>query len=485
MLLAFTLAACVRPGIGGYGRLMLAASEIIPGRYRDPRLVARGGMGEVYRASDTLLDRKVAVKVLDERYATDENVRLRFTREALMAARLSSEPGIVRIFDVGETDGRPFIVMEYLPGGSLDDELRRGGARPPAQVLAWLHDAAEALDYAHAQGIVHRDVKPANLLLDEAGRVHVADFGVASAASLDSLTQTGMVIGTAGYLSPEQAEGRGASPASDRYALGIVAFQLLAGSRPFERTNAAAEAAAHVQSPVPPITGRRPLLPPELDGVFERALAKDPAARYPTNRAFVAALRVVFDPTTTASPRTPTPVALPLKRRRRLLVPLLAAALALVTGAAAAYLLVRSESRQVIRVTVTKPGTTKTVKATPAPPSTSTSSSTSTSTFTTTVTTTTTPGTTSGGVTRQPAAADGYAKMQAGDYNAALPLLEQAAHDLQGTHSLSEAYNDYNLALTLVKLRGCSAQVLQLLDSSQAIQGRRAPIDELRANCAR
>ena len=464
---------------------MLAATEIIPGRYSDPRLVARGGMGEVYRASDTVLDRTVAVKILDERYATDENVRLRFTREALMAAQLSSEPGIVRIFDVGETDGRPFIVMEYLPGGSLDDELRRGGPRPPAQVLAWLDDAAEALDYAHAQGIVHRDVKPANLLLDEAGRVHVADFGVASAASLDSLTQTGMVIGTAGYLSPEQAEGRGASPASDRYALGIVGFQLFAGSRPFERTNAAAEAAAHVQSPVPPITARRPVLPPELDGVFERALAKDPAARFPTNRAFVAALRAVFDRATATSPRTPTPVAVPLTRRRRLLVPLLAA-LALATGAAAAYLLVRSESRQVIRVTVTKPGTTQTVKATPAPPpATSTSSSTSTSTLTTTVTTSTTPATTSGGVPRQSAAADGYAKIQAGDYNAALPLLEQAARDLQGTHSLSEAYNDYNLALTLVKLRGCSARVLQLLDTSQAIQGRRAPIDELRANCAR
>ncbi len=138
-----------------------------------------------------------------------------------------------------------------------------------------------------------------------------------------------------------------------------------------------------------------------------------------------------------------------------------------------------------IRVTVTKPATTETVKATPVPPrSTSTASSTSTSTFTPTVTTTTTPGTATGGVTRQSAAADGYAKIQAGDYNAALPLLEQAARELKGTHSLSEAYNDYNLALTLVKLRGCSAQVLQLLDMSQAIQGRRTPIDELRANCA-
>jgi serine/threonine-protein kinase len=467
---------------------MPAATDIIPARYRDPRLVARGGMGEVYRASDTLLDRTVAVKLLDERYATDENVRLRFTREALMAAGLSSEPGIVKIFDVAEIDGRPFIVMEYLPGGSLDDELRRGGARPPAQVLGWLHDAAEALDFAHAQGIVHRDVKPANLLLDEAGRVHVADFGVASAASLGSLTQTGMVIGTAGYLSPEQAEGRGASAASDRYALGIVAFQLLAGSRPFERTNAIAEAGAHVQSPVPSITGLRPALPAELDGIFERALSKNPAARYPTNRAFVAALRLAFDHATAPSPRA-APVALLPKRRRWLFVPLFAA-LVLAAGAAAAYLVARSERgnarAQVIRVTVTKPGTTETVKATPAPTpaSTTSSSSTLTSTSTTTTTTiTTTPGTTRGGVTSQSAAADGYAKIKAGDYTAALPLLEQAARDLQGTHSLSEAYNDYNLALTLVKLRGCDAQVLQLLDTSQAIQGRRAPIDSLRASC--
>src|ERR671935_687213 len=203
---------------------MAVETTILPPRYRSPKLVARGGMGEIYRATDDTLGRAVAVKLLSERYARDQPVRQRFTREALAAARLSGEAHIVTIFDVGEWNDRPFIVMEYLGGGSLDDRLQAQGAVDPGEALGWLEQAAAALDAAHANGVVHRDVKPGNLLLDRTGDVHVADFGIASAAGLDALTLTGTVLGTAGYLAPEQAQGERATPASDRYALAVVAY---------------------------------------------------------------------------------------------------------------------------------------------------------------------------------------------------------------------------------------------------------------------
>ena len=169
--------------------------DVLPERYRGPRRIGRGGMGDIYRATDEMLGRAVAIKVLAERYAGDESVRERFTREALAAARLSGRPNIVTIFDVGEGDGQPFIVMEYLGGGSLDDRLREGPVSP-GQAVAWLRQAANALDAAHAEGVVHRDVKPGNLLLDRDATLHVADFGIASAAGMDSMTKTGTVIGT-------------------------------------------------------------------------------------------------------------------------------------------------------------------------------------------------------------------------------------------------------------------------------------------------
>src|SRR5437588_14390 len=250
-------------------------------------------MGDIYRATDSLLGRAVAIKVLADRYAQDEAVRRRFTREALAAARLSGNANIVTIFDVGEHNERPYIVMEYLGGGSLDDVLRQGGAQAPEQVSAWLEQTGRALDAAHAEGVVHRDVKPANLLLDRERNVHVADFGIASAAGMDSLTMTGTVLGTAGYLSPEQAQGERATPASDRYGLGVVAFELLTGSRPFEADSPTAEAAAQVHAPVPSVSEASGL-PRELDAVLDRALAKDPARRYETSADFVAALRAAF-----------------------------------------------------------------------------------------------------------------------------------------------------------------------------------------------
>ena len=264
-------------------------------------------MGDIYLATDTQLGRAVAVKVLAAHQSEDEDVRARFVREALAAARLSGQPHIVTIYDVGEWEGRPFIVMEHLAGGSLAERLARG-LPSPTQALAWLEEAAVALDAAHEHGVVHRDVKPGNLMLDQAGHVHVADFGIASAAGLDSHTQTGTVLGTAGYLSPEQAAGGRATPASDRYALAVVAHELLTGARP----GAAAE----------------PLAPP-VEHVFDRALARDPEARFDSGAELVAALR---DALTGIEPPT---VVMRRSRKRPALV--VAAALA-AAGALAALL---------------------------------------------------------------------------------------------------------------------------------------------------
>src|SRR5919204_2646320 len=296
-------------------------SQILPTRYRAPKRIARGGMGEIYRVTDATLGRAVAVKLLAERYSEDEAIRQRFTREALAAARLSGERNVITIFDVGEWDGRPFIVMEYLGGGSLEGRLRDGGAQEPDQALTWLEQAATALDAAHREGVVHRDVKPANLLLDREGNVHVADFGIARAAGLDSLTMTGTVLGTAGYLSPEQARGEAATEASDRYALAVVAFELLSGRRPFENDSMTAEASAHVNAPVPSIYELCKELPPQVDAVFQRALAKDPAARYPTAAEFVAALRRALSPATAATRALAPAHAARAPRRRNVLLP--------------------------------------------------------------------------------------------------------------------------------------------------------------------
>ena len=228
--------------------------------------------------------------------------------------------------------------MEYLPGGSLADRLEREGAQPLGRALDWLREAAVALDAAHANGIVHRDVKPANLLLDDEDRVYVADFGVASAAGLSSLTEAGTVVGTAGYLSPEQARGERATPASDRYALGVVAFELLTGARPFERESPTAEALAHVSAPIPPASQINPELPPQIDDVLARALAKDPQYRFAAATDLVHALREALDED---AGRTAVGALPPARTRRRRALPLVAAGAGalLLTGVVAAALL--------------------------------------------------------------------------------------------------------------------------------------------------
>jgi serine/threonine-protein kinase len=432
-------------------------------------------MSEVWRATDLELGRTVAIKLLDERYARDPQLRERFRREALAAARLSGTPGIVTIFDVGETHGRPMIVMEHLPGGSLEERVRGRAPCQPGQVLEWLEQAAHALDAAHAAGVVHRDVKPGNLLLDARGHVHVADFGIASAVGLDSLTQTGTVLGTAGYLSPEQARGERAGAASDRYGLAVVGWELLAGRRPFHSDSATAEAAAHVTAPVPSIHEANPSLPPELDAVFRRALAKDPSARPASAGELVAEIRGAFDEAAGQTvwdarwPRSDT--VAPRRRTRRWAIPIVLVLLA-AAGVAAGLLATRGGRsaaaptlpRPVTR-TVTTPQVTRVVTTTLSAP-------------------TSTPAAPSSSATGVQLNDEGYARMQARDYAGALPLLEQAVRALTGSGRLDEAYADYNLAYTRFALGDCT-DVLTLLDRAQAIEGARSEIDKLRSRASK
>jgi eukaryotic-like serine/threonine-protein kinase len=423
---------------------MAVSAGLLPERYTGAQPIGRGGMGEIFRATDTTLGRAVAVKVLDERHAEDAAVRERFTREALAVARLSGNPNIVTIYDVGVHRQRPFIVMEYLAGGSLEQKIRSEGVQSPRQALEWLEQAANALDAAHREGVVHRDVKPANLLLDRHGRVHVADFGIASAAGLGSLTQTGTVLGTASYLSPEQAMGERTTAASDLYSLGIVAFELLTGRRPFEGDSIAAEAAAHVTGTVPSVRDVNPGLPSELDSVFAQALAKDPAQRYGSAAEFVAALRHSLEEA--AGPtRINAPAAARAPRRRtrpRWLVPLLGLLLAAGAGGGiAGAMLAGGDAKQ----SLPPARTSVSVKTVTAPPPTTPAS--------------------------DPAALNNQAStlMARQNFPAALPLLQQAVQELQGQSDLTTAYANYNLGLTLIALGRCS-EAMPYLETARQIE---------------
>ena len=469
------------------GHAVVVDESDLPDRYRNPELIARGGMGEVYRAEDADLARIVAVKLLAGRFADNEAIRGRFTREALAVARLSHAPSTVTIFDVGEHDGRPYIVMEYLAGGSLADRLERDGAQPVGRVLEWLGQAAAALDAAHANGIVHRDVKPANLLLDDDERVKVADFGVASAADLGSFTEAGTVVGTAGYLAPEQARGERATPASDLYALAVVAFELLTGRRPFERESSTAEAMAHVSAPIPPASDsnpdaaararRRPRSGPR-EGArasvrdrrrFRRRAARRsrPGGRDDTRRCDRPGPAGAQPKTHAAAPAAPRRRArrrrprrsAPRPRRRR-------------NGRhdGAAH---RPEDRAA-------DGAADRARDRHA----------------------------SGHDGRSdrhdrrdaardhdrgrpPASASpselndqGFELMRAGRYEEALPLLTQAVAGLAGSGELAEAYASYNLAYTRRALGQCDG-VVDLLNRSEQVQGKRKEISKLRKEAER
>ena len=433
--------------------------DVLPPRYENAEQIARGGMGEIYRAEDAHLARTVAVKLLSERFADNEAIRARFTREGLAVARLSNAPSIVTIFDVGEHEGRPYIVMEYLAGGSLADRLTREGAQPLGRALGWLGQAAAALDAAHASGIVHRDVKPANLLLDNEDRVKVADFGVASAAHLASFTEAGTVVGTAGYLAPEQARGETATPASDRYALAVVAFELLTGARPFERESPTAEAMAHVSDPIPPASDHNPELPPEVDDVLARGLAKEPEHRFGSCADFVHALRDALD---RAAGTTFVAAAPPVPPPGRSRLPLALAGLGalLLAGIVAAALLASGDGAPTAApTTVTLEGTT----------------------VVQTVTTAAEPTTAPEPTAESPSQLNdrGFELMKARDYEGALPLLEQAVAGLAGSGEIAEAYASYNLAFTRLALGSCDG-VVELLDRSAEIQGERKEIKRLK-----
>src|ERR1700712_3991604 len=206
----------------------------LPDRYRVVRHLANGGMASVWEAHDELLDRDVAVKLLASHLGEDERARRRFQREARAAAGLSSHPNVVTIYDVGEHKNRVFMVMEIMRGGTLGDRLKGDREIGHPTAVRWLHEAAAALDTAHEAGVVHRDIKPGNLLLDGRDRLAVGDFGIARVAWEDQLTMTGQGLCPAASLSPEQALGGPATAASDRYALAVVAYELLAGERPFD-----------------------------------------------------------------------------------------------------------------------------------------------------------------------------------------------------------------------------------------------------------
>jgi eukaryotic-like serine/threonine-protein kinase len=249
------------------------------GRYTLDRHLATGGMGTVYIATDTALSRTVAIKILKAEYASDRAFRTRFETEARHAAGLD-HPGIAKVYDFGETsDGgepRPYLVMEYVDGQPLSTLLAPGRPLEPERVVDLIAQTAVALQAAHDKGIVHRDVKPANLLITPDAKVKVTDFGIAKAASDTPITQTGTIIGTAHYLPPEQAEGKPATPRSDIYALGVVLYECLAGTRPFVGDNPVAIAISHVRVPPPPLPDT---VAPWVAALTMRMLAKDPEQR--------------------------------------------------------------------------------------------------------------------------------------------------------------------------------------------------------------
>ena len=254
----------------------------VAGRYGMERRLGAGGMSTVFMATDTVLERLVAVKLLAEHLADDDAFVARFRREALAAARLQ-HPNIVQVFDSGQDSEsrRHYIVMEYVDGPSCADLLRERQRLDVEETVHIVRDACHGLDYAHRAGVVHRDVKPGNLLLaEETGITKLADFGIAKAAEQTRITQVGSVLGTAAYLSPEQARGDEAGPASDIYSLGVCAYQLLTGRLPHEYGSLTELALKQQQDTVAPIADYRPEVPPELDEAVRLCLERDPNARY-------------------------------------------------------------------------------------------------------------------------------------------------------------------------------------------------------------
>jgi serine/threonine protein kinase len=274
-------------------------ASFAPGRvlagYRLEQQIGRGGMAVVFRATDDRLGRPVALKILSAELASDDAFRQRFIRESRAAAAVD-DPHIIPVFEAGEADGVLFIAMRFVPGGDVRSLVRRAGPLPAPRGAAIISAVASALDAAHAAGLIHRDVKPANMLVDSRpGRpdhVYLSDFGLSKASLATSgLTGTGEFLGTVDYCAPEQIEGRQVDGRADQYALACTAFELFTGTPPFRREPAAATIWAHMSQPPPALTARRPDFPPAVDHVLARAMAKAPEHRYRSCSEFAAALR--------------------------------------------------------------------------------------------------------------------------------------------------------------------------------------------------
>jgi serine/threonine-protein kinase len=268
---------------------MVESGTLVDSRYRVVSRLGSGGMADVYLAQDALLGRQVALKLLHHRFAQDQEFVERFRREASSAAGLS-HPNVVAVFDRGEWDGTYYIAMEYLPGRSLKAVVREHGPLAPSDAIDIVVQILLALRFAHRRGIIHRDIKPHNVILDEEGRAKVTDFGIARAGASD-MTMTGSIMGTVQYLSPEQAQGHPVTEASDIYAVGVVLYELLTGSVPFEGESAVTIALKQVSVQPTPPSHLNPQVSPALDAVVMRTLAKNPAQRFAGAGELIAALQ--------------------------------------------------------------------------------------------------------------------------------------------------------------------------------------------------
>ena len=294
----------------------------IADRYRLQQRIGSGGMSEVWSATDLELDRTVAVKLL----AADADPT-RFDREARAAAGLA-HVNVCAVYDYGRSEGRRFLVLEYLPGGSLEDRLAAGKALADDDTRRIAGEIAAGLAHAHERGVVHRDLKPANILFDAEGRAKIADFGIAQAAGAPGLTEAGTILGTAAYISPEQAAGRPATAASDVYAFGVILFRMLTGRLPFESPDGLALAAMHRDLPAPSVSELRPDAPPQLESIAAASLAKSPTDRPRNGAALVAELGDVAVTTSDSTAATVVIAPQEQERRRGLLVVLAVAAVA-------------------------------------------------------------------------------------------------------------------------------------------------------------